>query len=53
MAANPMTSDGALQQQMMMEAQIKGQEYIDQGNAKDEAMIRQTREVALQQEKEN
>ena len=53
MAANPMTSDGALQQQMMMDAQIKGQEYIDQGNAKDDAMIRQTREVAWQQEKEN
>ena len=53
MASKPLTSDGALQQQMMMEAQIKGQEYIDQGNAKDEAMIKQTREVAWQQEKEN
>ena len=53
MASKPLTSDGALQQQMMMDAQIKGQEYIDQGNAKDDAMIRQTREVAWQQEKEN
>ena len=53
MASNPLTSDGALQQQMMMEAQIKGQEYIDQGNAKDDALIRQTREVAWQQGKEN
>ncbi len=53
MASKPMTSDGALQQQMMMEAQIKGQEYIDQGRAQDEAMIKQTREVAWQQEKEN
>ena len=53
MASKPLTSDGALQQQMMLEAQIKGQDYIDQGNAKDEAMIRQTREVAWQQEKEN
>lgn len=53
MASKPMTSDGALQQQMMMEAQIKGQEYIDQGNAQDEAMIKQIREVAWQQEKEN
>lgn len=53
MASKPITSDGALQQQMMMEAQIKGQEYIDQGNAKDDAMIKQTREVAWQQEKEN
>jgi len=53
MASKPMTSDGALQQQMMMEAQIKGQEYVDQGLAKDDAMIKQTREVAWQQEKEN
>lgn len=52
-AANPITSDGALQQQMMMDAQIKGQEYIDKGNAQDEAMIRQTRETAWAQEKEN
>lgn len=53
MASKPLTSDGALQQQMMMEAQIKGQEYIDQGNAKDDAIRRQTQEVAWQQEKEN
>lgn len=53
MASKPLTSDGALQSQMMMEAQIKGQQYIDQGNAQDEAMIKQTREVAWQQEKEN
>ena len=53
MASKPLTSDGALQQQMMMEAQIKGQEYIDQGNAKDDAMRRQTQEVVWQQEKEN
>lgn len=53
LASKPITSDGALQQQMMLEAQIKGQEYINQGNAKDDAMIRQTSEVAWQQEKEN
>ena len=53
MASQPMTSDGALQQQMMMDAQIKGQEYIDKGNAQDEAMIKQTREAAWAQEKEN
>ena len=53
MASKPLTSDGALQQQMMMEAQIKGQQYIDQGNAQDEALIKQTRETAWQQEKEN
>ena len=52
-AAQPLTSDGALQQQMMLEAQIKGQEYIDSGNAADEATIKQTREIAWQQEKEN
>ena len=53
LASKPITSDGALQQQMMMEAQIKGQQYIDQGNAQDEALIKQTRETAWQQEKEN
>lgn len=53
LASRPITSDGALQQQMMMDAQIKGQDYIDQGNAKDDALIRQTNEVAWQQEKEN
>ena len=52
-ASQPLTSDGALQQQMMMQAQIKGQEYIDKGNAQDEAFIKQTRETAWQQEKEN
>ena len=52
-ASQPLTSDGALQQQMMLEAQIKGQEYIDSGNAADEATIRQTREIAWQQKKEN
>lgn len=52
-ASQPLTSDGALQQQMMLEAQIKGQEYIDSGNAADEAKIHQTREIAWQQEKEN
>ena len=53
MASKPLTSDGALQQQMMMDAQLKGQQYIDQGNAQDEALIKQTRETAWQQEKEN
>lgn len=53
MASRPITSDSSLQQQMMMEAQMKGQEYIDKGRAQDEAMIRQTQEVAWQQEKEN
>ena len=52
-ASTPLTSDGALQQQTMLAAQIKGQEYIDQGNSEDEAMTRQTSEVAWQQEKEN
>lgn len=52
-ASKPLTSDGALQQQMMMEAQIKGQEYIDRGNANNDAIVKQTREVAWQQEKEN
>ena len=53
MASKPITSDGALQQQMMMESQLKGNDYIEQGNAKDDAMRRQTQEVAWQQKKEN
>jgi hypothetical protein len=53
MASRPLTSDGALQSQMQMEAAIKGQEYIEQGRVKDDALIRQTNEVAWQQEKEN
>ena len=53
LASKPLTSDGALQSQMMMEAQIKGNEYIEKGRATDDALIKQTREVALQQEKEN
>lgn len=53
MASKPLTSDGALQQQMIMDAQIKGQELINQGNVQNEALIRQTQEVAWQQEKEN
>ena len=53
LASTPLTSDGALQQQIMMEAQLKGNEYINQGNAQDEAMIKQTREAAWAQEKEN
>lgn len=53
MASRPITSDGALQQQMMMEAQLKGNDYVEQGNAKDDAVRRQTQEVAWQQEKEN
>ena len=53
MASRPLTSDGALQSQMQMEAAIKGQDYTNQGNAKDDALTRQTAEVAWQQEKEN
>lgn len=53
MASNPITSDGSLQQQMMLESQLKGQQFINQGNAQDEQMIKQTRETAWQQEKEN
>ena len=52
-ASKPLTSDGALQQQMMMDAQIKGQQFIEQGNAQDEAAIKQSREAAWLQEKEN
>jgi hypothetical protein len=53
MASKPLTSDGTLQQQMQLEAQLKGQEFINQGLAKDDELIKQTREVAWQQDKEN
>lgn len=53
MASKPLTSDGALQQQMMLDAQIKGQDYIDQANAIDEDRLRQTRESAFEQAREN
>lgn len=52
-AAVPLTSDGALQQQAMLDAQIKGQEYINQGNAADESTIRQTLDAAQAQRKAN
>ena len=52
-AAQPITSDGALQSQMRLDAEIKAQDYINQGNAQDEALIKQTREAALLQNKEN
>ena len=53
MASKPITSDGSLQQQMMLESQLKGQEFINQGNAQDEQMIKQTRENAWSQEQNN
>ena len=52
-ASRPLTSDGALQTASQMEAQIKGQQYIDAGNKADDEMIRQTSEKAWEQEKEN
>lgn len=45
-ASKPLTSDGALQQNVMLQAQLKGNEYIDQGNQRDNALIKQTRELA-------
>lgn len=52
-ASQPLTSDGALQQDMMLKAQLEGQNFIDQGLAQDDVIRRQTQEVAWQQEKEN
>lgn len=45
-ASKPLTSDGALQQNVMLQAQLKGNEYIDQGNQRNNALIKQTRELA-------
>lgn len=53
LASKPLTSDGALQAQMMLDAQIKGQEYINKGLEQDDAMIKQSREVAWEQENIN
>ena len=52
-ASQPITSDGALQQDMMLKAQLEGQNFINQGLAQDDVIRRQTQEVAWQQEKEN
>lgn len=53
LASKPQTSDGALQQQMMLDAQAKAQEYINQGLQQDDALIKQTRENALIQNQQN
>lgn len=52
-ASRPITSDGSLQTAAMLEAQNKGQQYIDAGNKADDEMIRNTMEASWQQEKEN
>lgn len=51
--SQPLTSDGAVQTNAMLTAQLKGQEFINEGNAQDDNLIKQTREIAWQQEKEN
>lgn len=51
--SQPLTSDGAVQTNAMLTAQLKGQEFINEGNAQDDNLIKQTRETAWQQEKEN
>jgi len=53
LASRPITSDGRVQAASILEARNKGQQYINQGNATDNQMIRNTMEVAWQQEKEN
>lgn len=52
-ASKMQTSDIDSYQTNMLNAQLLGNEAIDQGNATDEAVIRQTKEVAWQQNKEN
>ena len=53
MASKPLTSDGNLQTAAMLEAQAKGQEFINQGKEKSNTAYRQSSELAWQQEKEN
>lgn len=53
MASRPLTSDGSLQTATMLEAQAKGQEFINQGKAKSNEAMKESSELAWQQEKEN
>lgn len=53
MASRPLTSDGSLQTATQLEAQAKGQEFINQGKAKSNEALRESSELAWQQEKEN
>lgn len=52
-ASRPLTSDGNLQTAAQLEAQTKGQEFINAGKEKSNDMLRQTSEQAWLQEKEN
>lgn len=53
MVSNSLTSDGALQQDARLKAEIEAQKSIAQGLEADNQRIRQTQEIAWQQEKEN
>lgn len=53
MASRSLTSDGSLQTATMLEAQAKGQEFINQGKAKSNEAMKESSELAQQQEKEN
>lgn len=53
MASRPLTSDGGLQTATMLEAQTKSQEFINQGKAKSNEAMKESSELAWQQEKEN
>lgn len=53
MASRPLTSDGNLQTATMLEAQAKGQEFINQGKARSNEAMKESSELAQQQEKEN
>ena len=53
MASKPLTSDGSLQQDARLKAEIEAQKSIAQGLEADNQRIQQTQEIAWQQEKEN
>ena len=53
MVSKPLTSDGSLQQDARLKAEIEAQKSIAQGLEADNQRIRQTQEIAWQQEKEN
>ena len=53
MASKPISSDANIQQAMQLEAELKGQEAINAGQAQSNQVQRQYDELAWQQEKEN
>ena len=52
-SSKPLTSDANAQMAAQMEAAVRGQEFINQGNAQSNQALKTSQEQAWQQEKEN